>query len=137
MLPLQVRASLKWTAITLLAIVGLIHLLEAPEYFQKAAYLGILFVANALGAAVAIWGITQQMVWGWVLGILVAAGALIAYFIGRAFGLPGLANTPWFESIDVISLIVEAAFVGIAAKVVLGQRPAADFRRTHHLPPAA
>lgn len=132
---LEVPASLKWTVITLMAIVGLIHLLEAPEYFQQATYLGVLFLANALGAAVASWGIIGQMAWGWLLGVLIAAGAVIAYTISRAVGLPGFANAPWFESIDVLSLIVEAAFVAIAVKV-LSKRPFARFRRTSRLPTA-
>lgn len=133
---LHVPASWKWTAITLLVIVGLIHLLEAPEYFQEAAYLGVLFLANALGAAVATWGIIRQLAWGWLLGVLVAAGAFIMYFISRTVGLPGFANAPWFESIDVLSLMVEAAFVAIAIKV-LGERPTEHLRRNGRLPTAS
>jgi hypothetical protein len=132
---LHVPASWKWTAITLMAIVGLIHLLEAPEYFQKTTYLGALFLANALGAAVAVWGIIRQVVWGWLLGVVIAAGAMIAYVISRAIGLPGYANAPWFESIDILALLVEAAFVAIAV-VVLSKRPIAHLRRNSRLPTA-
>ncbi len=129
------RIPQKWTASTLLVIVGLIHLLEAPEYFQHATYLGILFLANALGAVAAVWGIIQHMVWGWLLGVLVAAGAMIAYIISRAVGLPGFANAPWFESIDVLSLIVEAAYVALAVIVLRKHRFSHD-RPTHRLPTA-
>jgi len=70
---------------------------------------------------------------GWLLGVLVAAGAFIAYIISRTVGLPGFANAPWFESIDILSLMVEAAFVAIATKV-LSERPLVRFRRNRRLP---
>jgi hypothetical protein len=111
---LQIPDALRWIAITLITVVGLIHLIEAPEYFQTTAYLGVLFLANAGGAAIAAWGISRQAVWGWGLGALVAAGAFVAYFISRSLGLPGFVHSPWFESIDILSLIVEAAFVAVA-----------------------
>jgi hypothetical protein len=34
----------------LIALVGLIHLLVVPEYFEFATYLGLLFILNALGS---------------------------------------------------------------------------------------
>jgi hypothetical protein len=135
MYTLHVSASWKWTAMTLMAVVGLIHLLEAPEYFQVATYLGVLFLANALGAVVAIGGIIRDMVWGWLLGVLVAGGAIIAYVVSRAVGMPGFANAPWFESIDVLALVVEAAFVAIAVKM-LSKRPVTHAPRSHRLPSA-
>lgn len=132
---LRVPASFKWTGITLMAIVGLIHLVEAPEYYSEAAYLGILFLVNALGAAVSMWGIYRQQAWGWVLGVVVAGGAVIAYFISRTVGLPGFSGAPWFESMDVLSLIVEVAFVVIAANVLF-DRPLARRRHPDRLPTA-
>jgi hypothetical protein len=132
---LDVPASWKWTAITLMAVVGLIHLLEAPEYFQLATYLGALFLASALGAAFAIGGVLRDMVWGWLLGVIVAAGAIIAYVVSRAIGLPGFANAPWFESIDILALLVEAAYVAIAIRV-LSKRPEVHLPRSHRLPTA-
>lgn len=129
---LRVPASFKWIGIALMAMVGLIHLVEAPEYYSEAAYLGILFLVNVLGAAVSMWGIYRQMAWGWALGVIVAGGAVIAYFISRTVGLPGFAGAPWFESIDVLALIVEVAFVALAA-YVLFDRPFAR-RRPGRLP---
>ena len=34
---------------SLIALVGLIHLILASEYFESASYLGLLFLANVLG----------------------------------------------------------------------------------------
>ena len=39
------RTTLWGTA--LIALVGLIHLLVVPEYFEFATYLGLLFIVNA------------------------------------------------------------------------------------------
>ena len=106
--------------------------MHAPASAQWTA---ITLLANALGAAVAVWGIIQHMAWGWLLGLLVAAGAMIAYVISRVVGLPGFASAPWFESIDVLSLLVEAAFVVIAV-TVLRKCPFPHGRRTNRLPTA-
>ena len=35
-----------WAGIALLIVVGMVHLIEAPEYFEDATYLGLLFLAN-------------------------------------------------------------------------------------------
>jgi hypothetical protein len=46
-----------WTGIALLVVVGMVHLIEAPEYFEGATYLGVLFLANFAGAILAAAGI--------------------------------------------------------------------------------
>jgi hypothetical protein len=131
----RVPSSVKWAGIILMAMVGLIHLVEMPEYYSEAAYLGILFLVNAVAAAVSMWGIYRQTAWGWLLGIFVAGGSVIAYFISRTVGLPGFTGAAWFESMDVLSLIVEIAFVVLAADVLLG-RPLTRFLHPNHLPTA-
>ena len=112
------RGLVMWSGIALIVIVGVIHLLETPEYFEAATYLGILFLANFVGALVAAVGIYQGRGWGWVLGILVAGGAFVAYIISRTVGLPGLGEAEFFEPGGIVSLIVEALFVGLALLAV-------------------
>ena len=47
--------------------VGAVHAVEAPEHYAISAYLGILFVANAVGTLVAAVGIGRgAMGWGWM-----------------------------------------------------------------------
>jgi hypothetical protein len=46
-------------AAALLALTGLIHAIEAPDYFDAQAYVGVLFVLNAIGAAVAVIGLLR------------------------------------------------------------------------------
>lgn len=107
--------GLTGAAIFLILAVGIIHLIDAPSSFDDATYKGILFVANGLGAMVAAVGIFQgQRTWGWGLGTLIAAGSFIAYVYSRTMGLPGLDPDEWLEPLGVVSLVVEAAFVGLA-----------------------
>ena len=49
---------------------------------------------------------------GWLLGLLVAGGAIVAYVASRTVGLPGLPAEPdaWLEPAGVASLMCEAFF---------------------------
>jgi hypothetical protein len=78
-----------WAGIFLIAALGLIHLLEAPDELGEATYLGLLFLANFGGAIVATIGIYRNYRWGWLLGAVLAAGAFVEHVIsctaGQAF----------------------------------------------------
>lgn len=118
------RTGPEWAVaagVVLILITGLIHLIDAPGSFDDAAYKGILFGLNGLGAAIAAIGIYRgERTWGWGLGLLVAAGALIGYLISRTVGLPGLEPDEWLEPLGLLSLVVEGAFTGIALYVLRG-----------------
>lgn len=43
--------------IVLLIVAGFIHVIESPEYFEEATYLGELFIVNGIIAAIAAFGI--------------------------------------------------------------------------------
>lgn len=104
---------LKWLAIGAVLVTGGIHLVEARDAFGDAAYKGILFVANGLGAIVAAVWILRHSRAGWWLGLAVAAGAMVAYILSRTVGLPGLPPEPdaWLEPTGVASLVAEGLFV--------------------------
>ena len=60
---------LSWAGAALISIVGLIHLLLVGEHFEAATYLGLMFLANFVGAAVAALGIYLGAYrWAWLLG---------------------------------------------------------------------
>jgi hypothetical protein len=105
--------SLRTAGIVLIVVTGLIHLVEAPEYFEAATYLGLLFAANVVGSAASAFGIARGLEWGWLLGFLVAGGAFVAYVVSRTVGLPGLEDEvgEWAEPLGLASLIVEGLFV--------------------------
>lgn len=101
-----------WVSISVIVLVALIHLIEAPEYLEEAPYLGLLFLVNFAGAIVAAIGIYRgSWSWGWGLGTLVAASAFLGYILSRTVGLPGFYEDEFFESMGVLWLIVEALFV--------------------------
>jgi hypothetical protein len=104
----------KWLAIAVILGTGLIHVVEAREAFGEATYKGVLFIGNGVGALVAAIGIYRdQRALGWLLGVLVAGGAIIAYVASRTIGLPGLAAEPdaWLEPMGVAALLCETLFV--------------------------
>jgi uncharacterized membrane protein YfcA len=105
--------KLAWTGISSITIVGLIHLIEAPEELEETTYLGPLFLANLVGALLAAIGIYRNYRWGWSLGALVAGGAFLGYVLSRTIGLPGMPVEEWLEPLGVLSLLVEALFVGL------------------------
>jgi hypothetical protein len=107
-------SSLKWLAILAILGTGLIHLVEARDAFGDATYKGVLFVGNGIGAVVAAIGIHRnQWMLGWLLGLLIAGGAILAYVASRTIGLPGLPAEPdaWLEPMGVASLVCETLVV--------------------------
>jgi hypothetical protein len=84
-----VPAGLVGAGISLIVVVGLIHLINSPEDLQEGSYTGLLYLANFLGA-------------------------LAGYVISRTVGLPGLpVEAEWLEPLGVLSLVVEGLFVGV------------------------
>ena len=103
-----------WAGIILITITGIIHFYDAPDTFSEATYKGVLFTLNGVGAIVAAFGIFRNASWGWLLGLVVAGGAIVGYIISRTIGLPGLEADPWLEPLGVLSLIVEGLFTLLA-----------------------
>ena len=105
---------IKFLAIAAILGAGLIHVVEAREAFGEATYKGLLFVGNGAGALVAAVGIYRdQRALGWLLGLLVAGGAIVAYVASRTIGLPGLPAEPdaWLEPMGVAAILCETCFV--------------------------
>ena len=106
--------TLKWLAIAAILATGLIHALEARDAFGDETYKGLLFIGNGVGALAAAVGIYRdQRALGWLLGLIVAGGAILAYVASRTIGWPGLPAEPdaWHEPMGVASLLCETLFV--------------------------
>jgi hypothetical protein len=106
--------TVKWLAVVALLGTGIIHIVEARDAFGDALYKGVLFIANFVGALVATFGMYRDRLYvGWILGLLVAGGAFLAYVASRTIGLPGLPAEPenWLEPLGVAALICEGLFV--------------------------
>jgi hypothetical protein len=103
--------ALHWLGLVLILQTGLVHLYLMPETFAESTYEGLLFMANAIGAVVAAYGIYRGKVWGWNLGILIAAGSIVAYVISRTVGMPGMEIEEWSNPLGVGALIVESGYL--------------------------
>lgn len=117
----EMKTSRAWmvAGVVLILLVGLIHLIDAPESMEESTVKGILFYANFAGAVLAAIGILMGRTWGWTLGAVVAAGAFVGYIISRTVGIFGLPPDEWLEPLGVASLIVEGLFVALFVKVAL------------------
>ncbi len=111
----QPRSGLSLPATGLVLVAGSIHLLLTPEHFEEATYLGLLFVANVVGSALAAFGIYRGHRWGWVLGILVTGGAYRLYFVSATVGLPGVEEGHLLEPVGILAKVVEALFLVFCA----------------------
>jgi hypothetical protein len=103
-------------AIIAIIVTGLVHVIDAPDAFQEAAYKGWLFALNGVGALVAAIGIyLRKRAWGWDLGLLIAVLSIVFYIFSRTVGLPYLPPEPdeWFEPLGVISLLAEGLFLAV------------------------
>jgi hypothetical protein len=109
----SIQGNRMWMGILLIALIGLIHLLDAPSSFGDATYKGLLYVALIIGSGVAATGIYLGHRWGWELGVLIAVCALVGYVISRTIGLPGLSVDRWLSPLGILSLIVEALFIAL------------------------
>jgi hypothetical protein len=121
---ITVPRALKLVAILLVVAVGLTHLVGASPHYRFAPYIGVGFVVNFLGALVAAVGIYRNALWGWLLGALVAGGALMLYVVSRTVGLPGYEHAVgrWFGPLAIISFIVEVVFVALFVVAVSRRR---------------
>ena len=108
-------------------VTGAIHLKLAPDAWGDAHYKGVLFALNGLGALLSAVGIALgARSWGWVLGLVIAAGSLAAYVASRTVGLPALPAEPgaWLEPLGVASLVAEGLFTALAIWVLSRARRA-------------
>jgi uncharacterized membrane protein YfcA len=84
---MNLSAGLKWGGVALIVVIGLIHLIDAPDSLEESTIKGVLFLANFLGALVAAFGIYRNDSWGCALGVIIAAGAFIGYVLSRTVGI--------------------------------------------------
>ncbi len=114
--PAQHRAGMG-----LIIAAGVVHLVEAPEYYKEVKYIGVLFVLSMIGAVIAAVGIHRDEGWGWGVGMLVAGGSFVAYLLSRTVGLPQFREATWAQALEpmgIISLLIEGAFIWLAGSAL-------------------
>lgn len=99
-------------AIILILAAGILHYVTAAEEYSKARYMGVLFLANFLGSLISAFGISRRKLgWGWMLGVVIAAGSIVGYVLSRTAGMPGMEVEEWYDPIGIPALIAEALFL--------------------------
>ena len=117
-----VPRGLLLAGVVLIVLTGLIHAVEAPEYLEEEAYVGVLFIANAVGAVLVAVGLLRGGPrWAWQLGLVVAGGAFVAFILSRTTGLPSFKEDEW-EGLGIASLIVEGGFCLVALRALAPAR---------------
>ncbi|MBN2483946.1 MAG: hypothetical protein JXD21_07095 [Candidatus Omnitrophica bacterium] len=105
--------------IVLISVTGIIHVIDAPDALEEAAYKGWLFYANGVGSLIAAIGILCGKRWGWNLGLVITALTIVGYILSRTVGLPYIPAEPdeWLEPLGIISLVAEGLFVSLFFKI--------------------
>lgn len=88
-----------------------VHFALAGEYLEEAPYVGVLFIAGAVGAiyvAIRLW--TSRDVVAWGLGALIAAGMFVGFILSRTVGLPSFHEAEW-EPSGIVSLTLEGLYL--------------------------
>ena len=109
------RRQLRLAGIALILLTGVIHLALVPEHLEETTYLGVLFAANFVAAAVAAYGIYSDQDWGWWLGAIVAVIAIVAYIANGTVGLPMTESEGLLEPAGVVTKLIELLFLGVTA----------------------
>ena len=105
------------SGIGLLSATIAIHTSELSGKVEETAYLGFGYVLLIAASIISIVLLAQRDRRGWLLGGATCAATLVGFVLTRTTGLPG-ANGDignWGETIAIWSLIVEGAFVALAA----------------------
>ncbi len=104
--------------LALLTAIAWTHFKDIPDKLGETPYMGwgyILLVAGC--AAAGAWLLTHHVRAGYVLGLVISLGAILGYVLTRSVGLPlalgDIGN--WAEPWGVFSLVVETAFIVLAA----------------------
>lgn len=97
-------------AVVLLALIGVFHLIEAPDHFAAQPYIGILFWVATAGAFVAALGIASGLRGAWILGATVAAATFAGMVLAATLGLPHFRED-FSDSFAVPSLVVEGLYL--------------------------
>ena len=128
-------------AIAGLTVIALIHVLQAPDAFDEAGYVGALFIAAAVACLIVAAGMTRTSdSRAWIAAGGLAGLILLGYIISRSVGLPGFTGDmgEWAEPRGLAAMVVEGLLVVLSGAVLAARRPlmspAAERRPVGHAP---
>jgi hypothetical protein len=91
-----------------LVVTGTVHLVDAPDTFGDATYLGLSFLAQFAVSVIAAAGILMGSRLAWGLGALVSAASIAMYVVSRTVGLPGQSGEEWLEWSGIVAVASQA-----------------------------
>ncbi len=124
-----------FTGISLILMIGFIHVYVFPQHFVAAPYLGISFVVLFVGSLMSAFQILRgSRTLGWTVGAVISGIALITYIISRLFGLPGFeeAQGNWANPVGTVAMIFEVLFIFGYVSLVTGMNVAWPEKRDWH-----
>ena len=121
---LDIPVAVSWAGIFAILAVGLIHAIAMPGSLEEGMRgEALMFAANVVGAGVATLAMTKRLVAGWVLGALVAGGALAGFLMSRTMGMPasvmmmkpmpGMMREEWLEPLALTAIGAELLFISV------------------------
>ena len=116
-------------AAVLALLVSIIHVVDQGGIteLKDPAYLGYLYWALELAGIICAVLLIRSRRAGWLLALGVAAGPLIGIIVSRSVGLPDATDDigNWGEPLGVVSMVVEALLLGLAAYTLTRRRKTA------------
>lgn len=112
------RAGLRWPTAAALIVAAAAHIPVIPEHLDEAPYMGVLFIAFTVVAAVLAVVVATRGTAS--APFLVAGGvcavAIVTYCLTRVVAFPQLGDDVgnWGESLGVVSIASEAAVVALS-----------------------
>ena len=116
----------RFVAAALMLVVAAAHVLVTEDQFERAAYLGGLFVLIELGSVVS----AVLLAWRdgrfvWLLAGIVAELAAVVHVLNRTVKLPQVNDDlgAWTDPLALLALVVEVVLIGMAGWAVSRNRP--------------
>lgn len=100
--------------------IGAVHIIVAPHKFSEAPYMGVLFIALALGCAATVALLTlgrrRHTTAAWSAVILVAVAPTAGFALSRTVALPAQEGHVglWVDPVGVTALVFNAVALGVA-----------------------
>lgn len=98
--------------------VAVVHVIDGPGSLTDTPYVGVLELAlAALAVPVAVMLVVQPLRALWRVAGVATVAALAAYLLSRTVGLPDATDDVgnWSQTLGVVSVVIEAAVLGIVA----------------------
>ena len=101
----------QWLGMLLILETGLIHYYTAQSQYDKAGYMGYVYVAYFLATLISVFGIYHRQNWGWGIGLVLSVNSIVTFIWGKTLGLPGVAIGDWLEPFAIVAASAEALFI--------------------------